>query len=219
MPRPLSEGVGHLLGRLVVPAELVGQTGVGVRGRPAGRRPARGRRDARAAASGPSAQLSPTMNGSAWRMLCQKASTVWPDSVRPEASTIVPETITGRRSPISSKRSASAEIAAFALSVSKIVSMRRMSAPPSTRPGGQFAVGVFELRPRDAARRRVPTSGAHRRCPVRRAERAGDVARPVRLGCVRRRRRRSGRGGRPRHSARGPSPGRSRSPPGRSGSR
>ena len=29
---PFSEGVGHLLGRLVVPAQLVGQTGVGVRG-------------------------------------------------------------------------------------------------------------------------------------------------------------------------------------------
>ena len=74
------------------------------------------------------------MSGSAWRMLCQNASTVWPDRVRPEASTIVPEMISGTRSPISSKSDWTAAIAAFALSVSKIVSIRRMSAPPSMRP-------------------------------------------------------------------------------------
>ena len=67
-------------------------------------------------------------------MLCQNASTVWPDSVRPDASTMVPEMISGSRSPSSSNSDSTAKIAAFALSVSKIVSMRRMSAPPSTRP-------------------------------------------------------------------------------------
>ena len=75
------------------------------RTRSAGRRSGRRRRHGRRRASstsrcsrscfGPSAQLSPTMSGSAWRMLCQNASTVWPDSVRPEASTMVPEMISG----------------------------------------------------------------------------------------------------------------------------
>ena len=74
------------------------------------------------------------MSGSAWRMLCQKASTVWPERVRPEASTMVPEMTSGSRSPSSSKRACTAKMAALALSVSKIVSMSRMSAPPSTSP-------------------------------------------------------------------------------------
>ena len=39
-----------------------------------------------------------------------------------------------RASPSSSKSDWTAKIAAFALSVSKIVSIRRRSAPPSTRP-------------------------------------------------------------------------------------
>ena len=47
----------------------------------------------------PSAQLSPTASGRAWRTEFQNASGVWPDSVRPEASVIVPETITGSRAP------------------------------------------------------------------------------------------------------------------------
>jgi hypothetical protein len=47
---------------------------------------------------------------------------------------IVPEIITGTRTPCASVTSAMAAIAAFALSVSKIVSIRRRSAPPATRP-------------------------------------------------------------------------------------
>ena len=38
-------------------------------------------------------------NGSAWRTECQNAVGVWPDSVRPERSVIVPEIITGSRTP------------------------------------------------------------------------------------------------------------------------
>ncbi len=64
----------------------------------------------------------------------QNASGVWPESVRPLRSVIVPESITGSRSPSSSNASSIAAIAAFALSVSKIVSTIRMSAPPSIRP-------------------------------------------------------------------------------------
>ena len=38
----------------------------------------------------PSAQLSPTASGRACAIEFQNASTVWPESVRPEASVIVP---------------------------------------------------------------------------------------------------------------------------------
>ena len=74
------------------------------------------------------------MNGRAWRTEYQKAVGVWPESVRPERSVMVPEIITGRRTPFSAKTSSTATIAALALSVSKIVSSRMRSAPPSIRP-------------------------------------------------------------------------------------
>ena len=45
----------------------------------------------------PSAQLSPIVSGRAWRTEFQNASGVWPESVRPDASVIVPEIMTGRR--------------------------------------------------------------------------------------------------------------------------
>jgi len=63
----------------------------------------------------------------------QNASVVCPDSVRPDASVIVPETITGRRCPTRSENVSSANSAALPLSVSKIVSTRKRSAPPSAR--------------------------------------------------------------------------------------
>ena len=40
--------------------------------------------------------------GRAWRTEAQKASTVWPESVRPEASVIVPEMMMGRSTPAAS---------------------------------------------------------------------------------------------------------------------
>ncbi len=82
----------------------------------------------------PSAQLRPTASGRAWRTEFQKASVTCPDRVRPDASVIVPEMITGQRRPRSSKSVSRAKIAAFALSVSKMVSISNRSAPPSTRP-------------------------------------------------------------------------------------
>jgi hypothetical protein len=62
----------------------------------------------------------------------QKASVVCPESVRPEASVMVPETITGSRRPISSNTLSTAYIAALAFSVSNTVSMSRRSEPPRT---------------------------------------------------------------------------------------
>ncbi len=82
--------------------------------------------------SAPRAQLKPMERGRAWRTEFQNASGVCPESVRPEASVIVPEIMIGRRSPERSKCSSIAKSAALALSVSKIVSTRMMSTPPST---------------------------------------------------------------------------------------
>ncbi len=82
----------------------------------------------------PRAQLSPTLSGRAWLTAFQKASTVWPDSVRPLASVIVPEIITGTRCPERSNWRSIAKIAALALRVSKIVSTISRSAPPSSSP-------------------------------------------------------------------------------------
>ena len=66
--------------------------------------------------------------------LAQKALTVWPLRMRPEASVTVPLMITGRRSPLFSKNSSIANSAALALSVSKMVSTRNRSQPPSSSP-------------------------------------------------------------------------------------
>ena len=82
----------------------------------------------------PRAQLSPTSNGRAWRTEFQKASVVCPDRVRPDASVMVPLMTTGQRRPRSVKTWSTAEMAALALRVSKIVSMMTRSAPPSSRP-------------------------------------------------------------------------------------
>ena len=85
----------------------------------------------------PSAQLMPTLNGRACAIETQNASIVWPDSVRPLRSVIVTEIISGsrgRRRARSSNTSSIATIAAFAFSVSKIVSSSSRSQPPSIRP-------------------------------------------------------------------------------------
>src|SRR5215813_10160971 len=82
----------------------------------------------------PNAQLRPMVRGFACCTEFQKAPGVWPDSSRPERSVIVPEIITGISRPRSSQISEMAKIAALALSVSKIVSIKSRSAPPSIKP-------------------------------------------------------------------------------------
>ena len=79
----------------------------------------------------PSAQLSPTIAGRACRIEFQNASVVWPDSVRPEASVIVPETMIGSSTSRSSSAVRTANSAAFAFRVSNTVSMRIRSTPPA----------------------------------------------------------------------------------------
>ena len=75
----------------------------------------------------PSEQLTPTMNGRACSTDVQNASTVWPERLRPLRSTAVNEIQSGS----CGAASCAATIAAFAFSVSKIVSISRMSTPPS----------------------------------------------------------------------------------------
>ena len=135
----------------------------------------------RASRSAPSAQLRPTASGRAWRTEFQKASVVWPERVRPRGvGDGAGDHHRQRRPPLARTASSTAKSAALALSVSKMVSTRSRSTPPSTRPRGLLAVG------RDAARRSVTlrapgslTSGEMRGGAVGRAERAGDEARPA----------------------------------------
>ena len=91
----------------------------------------------------PSAQLKPMESGRAWRTEFQNASAVCPESVRPDASVIVPEIMSGSRTPALSKYSSIAKSAALALSVSKIVSSMMRSTPPSTSAATALAYAAF----------------------------------------------------------------------------
>ncbi len=82
--------------------------------------------------------MRPTASGRACRTESQNASVTWPERVRPDASVMVPEMTTGQRRPSSSNSVSTAKIAALALRVSKIVSMKIRSAPPSTSPRAAF---------------------------------------------------------------------------------
>jgi hypothetical protein len=82
----------------------------------------------------PSAQFTPTEKGRACSTEVQKASTVCPLSVRPEASVMVTESSSGTSTPRSSSRSRMAAMAALQFRVSKTVSTSSTSAPPSSRP-------------------------------------------------------------------------------------
>ena len=167
-------------GGLVVLAEGVGQAGVGVaETKQSATRESSARYgphllgaeravepDQRAAGRGGPSSRTPRWSG--------------PDSVRPEASVIVPETMTGQRRPRSSNSVSRAKIAALAFSVSKIVSTRSRSAPPSTQAAGRLA-----RRPStscvegDVAGAGVVDVGRDRRGAGGRAEGAGDVPRAV----------------------------------------
>ena len=83
---------------------------------------------------GPRAQLRPMLNSGAWDADMANASTVWPVSVRPLKSVIVPETMIGIApcaTPSVSNASMMAHNAALALRVSKTVSTSSTSTPPS----------------------------------------------------------------------------------------
>ena len=69
------------------------------------------------------------LRGLAWRIEFQQASAVWPDRVRPEASVMVIESITGSRERRSRKSSSKAKMAAFRLRVSKVFFLALISLP------------------------------------------------------------------------------------------
>ena len=136
--------------------------------------------DVRAQLSAPSAQLRPIASGRAWRTEFQNASH---GLARQGAAGAIGDRARDRSPAVarrSSNSSSSAKIAALALSVSKMVSTRNRSAPPSIRP--RPARG----RPSRSSSKltlRAPgslTSRRYLRGPVRRPERARDEARLVR---------------------------------------
>ena len=140
-------------------------------------------------------------------------SVVWPDKVRPEASVIVPETMMGSSTPISSSTSRTANSAALAFKVSKMVSIRMISTPPSisARAASRIAAasssklmlrnpGSFTSGDSEAVRLVGPSAPATKRCrPVARRHLVRRPAAP---------------GARPRDSARRPATA-CRSPPAR----
>jgi hypothetical protein len=67
-------------------------------------------------------------------MEIQAASSVCPERVRPLRSVMVREARTGTRIPVSSKACWMAKRAALRFSVSKVVSGRSRSTPPSRSP-------------------------------------------------------------------------------------
>ena len=77
--------LGHVLGRVVVAAELVRQAGVRVARDAACRAMRASSATCGRMSSAPSAQLMLTANRFAWLIELKNASTVWPDSVRPRA--------------------------------------------------------------------------------------------------------------------------------------
>jgi hypothetical protein len=84
--------------------------------------------------SAPSAQLMPTARQRRVADRVPARLDRLAGSVRPEASVIVIEAMTGRRMPVSSKYFSIAKSAALRFSVSNVVSGIRMSTPPSTSP-------------------------------------------------------------------------------------
>ena len=75
--------------------------------------------------------MKPMLNNGICEMEIKKASTVCPDNVLPDASVIVPETMIGISIFRSILTSSIANKAAFAFNVSKIVSTKSKSQPPS----------------------------------------------------------------------------------------
>jgi hypothetical protein len=96
--------------------------------------------------------LRPIASGRACRTEFQKASVVWPERVRPEASVIVPEMMIGQRRPRSSKSVSTAKIAALALSVSKIGLDEEDIGATVDQAAGLLEVGLDERVEGDIAR-------------------------------------------------------------------
>jgi len=114
----------------------------------------------------PSAQFKPMASGRAWRTEFQNASVVCPDSVRPEASVIVPEMMMGTSMPDSSTACLAANTAAF-----------------DQRPRA-FEIRRRELVEIDVAKCRIVDVRRQRRRAIRRTERTCDERHLARRRCV-----------------------------------
>ena len=112
------------------------------------------------------------MSGSACSTEVQNASTVCPERVRPLRSTAVNEIQSGS----SGAASRAATIAAFAFSVSKIVSISSRSTPPSRRPRICSAYARDDLVEGHRAVGGVVDLRRERERDVQRPDRAGDEA-------------------------------------------
>ena len=168
-------------------------------------------------AAAPSAQLRPMEKGRAWRTECQKAVGVWPDSVRPERSVMVPEIISGSRSAALGEDARHGEDRRLGVQrVEDGLDQDDVGAAVD-QPVDLLGVGVAQLVEGDGAEAGIVDVRRERGGAVGRPERAGDEAAPaVRLlGLDRRAARQAGRR---RGSAHRRAPG-CRSRPGRSRSR
>src|SRR3977135_524568 len=138
----------------------------------------------------PSAQLMPTLSKSMCETEIQNASMVCQERVRPLLSVIVPDTMIGTRCWDASKYSSMANSAAFAFSVSKTVSTRRMSTPPSKQPRARqqtaslFVVDLAQLIESDAPRSRTVHILRHRCRAIGGPHRAGYETLTAGMGCL-----------------------------------
>ena len=141
-------------------------------------------------------------SGCAWRTLCQKAVTVWPLRMRPEASVTVPLMISGRRSPRVLEVLVDREQRRLGVErVEDGLDQQQVGAAFDQRLD-LLVVGGAQLLEVDVARARVVHVGADAGGLGRRAEGAGDEARLVRAWRTCRRRR--ARAGPRRGSSRAP---------------
>ena len=103
--------------------------------------------------------MRPTASGRAWRTEFQNASAVWPDSVRPEASVIVPEIISGRRAPRRLERVVDREQRRLGVQrVEDRLDQQQVDAALE-QPVDRFAVGGDQLVEADCAKPGSFTSG------------------------------------------------------------
>ena len=116
------------------------------------------------------------MKGLAWRSECQKAVGVWPDSVRPERSVIVPEIITGRRNAALGEDLLAGEDRRLGVErVEDRLDQNDVGAAVD-QADDLLGVGVAQLVERHGAEAGIVDVGRDRGGAVGRAERAGDEA-------------------------------------------
>ncbi len=129
--------------------------------------------------SAPSAQFKPTVSGWAWRIECQNAVGVWPDSVRPERSVIVPEIISGSVRAGAGERTAGGDDRRLCVErVEDRLDQQQVDAALDQRVD-LLLVGGGETGERDRAVARVLDARRDRQRHVRRADRAGHEPRPA----------------------------------------